>query len=115
MDIKDLGYNEVCFSCDEGDFKKSDIYKAQRLERGWDDTETFGLDVVFGQFMLPRMKRLLELKQTLVQMDEAQIQAFNDIIKALEIIASDNITRDNYHLVQRALFLFGAYFHKLGW
>lgn len=115
MDIKDLNHKEVCFSLDDGQMKKSDLFKKQRLERGWDDTETYALDVTFGQFMLPRMKRLYELKKEVVLMSEGQKEAFEDMISALEIIASDEITIQNSPQVQRALFLFGAYFYKLGW
>jgi hypothetical protein len=34
----------------------------QRLIRGWDDSETWSLDVSFAKLMLPRLKRFNEIK-----------------------------------------------------
>lgn len=114
MDIRE--YKDICFSLDDDQMNKSELYKKQREERGWDDTELFALDVTFGQFMLPRMKELLKKKKENVGMREDEIQAFEDIIYALEILSEDKVDEKyNAFHVQRGLFLFGAYFFKLGW
>lgn len=114
--MKDIReYKEVSFSLDDGDMKKSKLYEQQREKKGWDDTETFALDVTFARFIIPRLKKLLELKQEYILMKEDEIQAIKDMISGFEIAANDEIETKNYHLVQRALFLFGAWFHKLGW
>ena len=114
MDIRK--YKEVCFSLDDDNMNKSELYKKQREERGWDDTELFALDVTFGKFMLPRMKELLKKRTQTFEIPDYEIKEFEEIIAALEIVANDEADQKHNALqVQRAMFLFGANFFKLGW
>jgi hypothetical protein len=41
--------------------EKLDKYKKQRDERGFDDTETWHLDKTLALFLLPRLKRFIQL------------------------------------------------------
>ena len=54
-----------CFSiaedCYKDDPKKLEHYKKQREEQGFDDTETWHLDKTFALFIVPRLKRFLEV------------------------------------------------------
>ena len=46
---------------DEDD-ERLPLYRKQREERGWDDTELWGLDITIIKFAIPRIKRLMEIQ-----------------------------------------------------
>jgi len=57
-----LGMPNINFSIVEGCSRSRKIkYKKQRLQRGFDDTETWNLDSTILHFILPRLKRFREL------------------------------------------------------
>lgn len=52
-----LGVENINFSCFlDDDSKRNEKYKRQRIERGFDDTEVWNLDVTILKFALPRLK-----------------------------------------------------------
>lgn len=55
-----LGIRNVNFSIIEKGNKRKylQLWKKQRLERGFDDTECWNLDCTFGKFIVPRLKVL---------------------------------------------------------
>ena len=50
------GIPNVCFSIAEPDDERWSKWKQQRMERGFDDTELWNLDVTMARFILPRLK-----------------------------------------------------------
>lgn len=50
------GIPNVCFSLTEPDEEHWSEWQQQRLERGFDDTELWNLDVTIARFILPRLK-----------------------------------------------------------
>lgn len=57
-----LGMKNINFSLVEGCSRTRKIkYRKQRLQRGFDDTETWNLDSTILHFILPRLKRFKEL------------------------------------------------------
>ena len=62
MNKKDpLGIRNVNFSCfdkQNSSRKHLRLWKKQRLERGFDDSECWNLDCTFGMFIVPRLKVL---------------------------------------------------------
>ena len=59
-----LGRKDINFSVlpdSESNPEKAKIYKEQRLERGWDDTELWNLDSTIIKFILPRLRRFKEV------------------------------------------------------
>ena len=57
--------NKTCFSvaeeCYKNDPAKLEHYKKQREEQGFDDTETWHLDKTVALFLLPRLKRYIQV------------------------------------------------------
>ena len=51
----------VNFTVDIDDTKARRKYKMQRLERGFDDTETWNLDYTLAKFLAPRLRRFIEV------------------------------------------------------
>ena len=89
MDPKELKIPNICFSCDDG---KDEEYKKQRIERGFDDTETYSLFITIAEFTLPRLKRFKELsKSHPVDMSfEEWMIILDKITESLEIISKDD-------------------------
>lgn len=105
LDILYLGIPNVCFSSSN---KKEDkikpIYVKQRKERGFDDTEMWGLNVVIAEFILPRLKRFREIKisqnniinpktqieKSLVKISNKKINILDKMIRSFELVIKDN-------------------------
>ena len=86
--IKQTSVN--CFSiaedCYKDDPKKIEHYKKQREEQGFDDTETWHLDKTFALFIVPRLKRFLEVNNGFPsgETEESYNEKINYIIKSFE-------------------------------
>lgn len=91
-------------------------FKKQRAERGFDDTETWGLDVTIAKFILPRLKRFKEISNGIPigLTQEEWNKILDEIIEGFEIISKDNMTI-NSEKEQRALKLFSEHYFSLWW
>lgn len=84
-------------------------YQNQRIERGFDDTELFDLDLTLVRFALPRVKRFLELEEKEFEnfeQDSSQIQYFQDLRQIV-------LDLENYNHDTTDLTLFFKYFKQL--
>ena len=65
LSIKPEGLNNICFSVAdeiyEKDPTKKEQYRQQRFEKGFDDTETWHMDRTMALFIIPRLKRFIEV------------------------------------------------------
>lgn len=61
IDIKYIGVPNICFSLTEKDDNRELEYSKQRMERGFDDSETWSLTDTIGNFIIPRLKRFKEV------------------------------------------------------
>ena len=64
LSIKPEGLKNINFSVAEecyNDSAKLEIYKQQRFENGFDDTETWHIDRTMALFIIPRLKRFVEV------------------------------------------------------
>lgn len=66
--------------------EKLEKYKKQRDERGFDDTETWHLDKSLTLFLIPRLKRFIELNNGFPsgQTEESFNEKLNFILKSFE-------------------------------
>ena len=84
------GYKNLNFSIAHEVYKREpetlEMYKQQRFEQGFDDTETWHLDCTFALFMIPRLKRFLEVNNGIPngETQESYDEKINFIIKAFE-------------------------------
>ena len=116
MDPKELKIPNICFSCDDG---KDEEYKKQRIERGFDDTETYSLFTTIAEFTLPRLKRFKELSNshpTDMTFEEWMI-ILDKITESLEIISKDDyfFSQEKEAKIKEGIDLFGKYFTYLWW
>ena len=65
LSIKPEALNNICFSVAEECYKNGSAelerHKKQRFENGFDDTETWHLDCTMALFIIPRLKRFMEV------------------------------------------------------
>lgn len=96
----------------------------QRATRGFDDSETWGLDYTIAKFTLPRLIRFKELAlPTVLPADFTNSEEWENVldmmIYAMESIIKDNDAIDwediDWEDVETGLELFGKYFRTLWW
>jgi hypothetical protein len=92
----------------------------QRLFRGWDDSDLWGLDLTCSEFMIPRLKRFKLVNDG--HPSEFTEQEWNDvldkIINAFELVVKDDkkdLSREERILSEEGLLLFAKYFRYLWW
>jgi hypothetical protein len=85
----DFGVSEECYSNDK---TRLDTYQKQRFENGFDDTETWHLDRTFALFMIPRLKRFLEVNNGIPigETEESYNNKIKFIIEAFEDFYATN-------------------------
>ena len=109
------------YSLDDGNMPDSELYKKQREERGWDDTETWNLDSTIAQFVYPRLKRFIELEPAgypgqCFKTYEDWIEALKKMLYSFEHIINEDdyeINNDVNKKIQEGLELFGKHFQSL--
>lgn len=60
-------------------------YKKQRLERGFDDSETWNLDNTFVDFIIPRLERYLEISKEVIAHEHKDLININKVLDGLKI------------------------------
>jgi hypothetical protein len=90
LSIKPEAINNICFSVAdeiyEKDLVKKEQYRQQRFEHGFDDTETWHMDRTMALFIIPRLKRFLEVNNGIPngETEESYDDKIRFIISAFE-------------------------------
>jgi hypothetical protein len=90
LSIKPEGLKNINFSvADEvyiKDLATREMYKQQRFENGFDDTETWHIDRTLALFIIPRLKRFIEVNNGIPNGEtvESYDEKLNFIISAFE-------------------------------
>lgn len=123
MNKKDpLGIRNVNFSCFDKHGSKREylrLWKKQRLERGFDDTECWNLDCTFGWFIVPRLKVLRRNHHGYpdeLHNDKNWCKVLDEMIWAFETVANHfekKPTEDDYKRIHKGLKLFAKYYCHL--
>lgn len=118
-DVKYLGVPNICFSLLSDDDKREELYAQQRIERGFDDSETWSLSGTMSAFLLPRLTRFIELDSRNTVRDQETIDHFNNFKKLLELENRDNgiriFTDDENIMIEKGLDAFKEIFFKMWW
>ena len=111
-----LGRENVNFSIVEDsniDPERKEIYKQQRIKRGFDDTELWNLDSTILKFVLPRLKRFKECTigyPSEFESHEAWLECIDEMIENIEKIINSDEDGD-----YEGFELFKKYFFNLWW
>ena len=123
-----LGRENVNFSLvkpEEND-ERAKKYKEQRMTRGFDDSETWNLDITISKFLVPRLKAFNECnngfpsrltKKKWNKILEEMIEGFELYIKKDDWVFEQDLNERNekYAKVNKALKHFSKYFYDLWW
>jgi len=93
IDIKYLGIPNICFSLTDKEDKREKIFKKQRIERGFDESETWCLTTTIANFIIPRLKLFREINNKKTIRDKKFYREIDDIIIAMELIVRNNGAR----------------------
>ena len=119
VDIKYLGIPNICFSLTAKDDKREIDFRKQRLERGFDDSETWSLRDTVAEFIIPRLKRYEEIAQDFLLRDAELIKDVNCFLEAMELTRRDggtcNFTKEEQEKVSKGLEKFPKIFMSLWW
>lgn len=101
--------------------ERQKLFKQQKKERGWDDSDTWNLDYKIAEFTLPRLKRFKELNIGYPSDEGMTFKLWNEILDSMiysfEIIINEfQETKDvDWKAVQDGLNNFGKYYRDLWW
>lgn len=92
----------------------------QRLSRGWDDRETWNIDVSWAEFILPRLQRYREV--TISHPENMSLSEWldiiDDMIDAFAIFASKDyydMTPEQSAIIDKGVALFHKHYRDLWW
>jgi hypothetical protein len=118
-DIKYLGVPNVCFSLTDEDDKRDEEYAKDRIERGFDDSETWSLRDTAANFLIPRLKRYQEIANDFLKRDDEEVEAIDELIESLELISKENgscnLSDEEWEKVEKGLEQFPKVFMGLWW
>ena len=99
LSIKPEGINNICFSVAdeiyEKDLVKKEQYRQQRFETGFDDTETWHMDRTMALFIIPRLKRFLEVNNGIPNGET--IESYDEKIRFIISAFENYYVSDQYY------------------
>lgn len=118
IDVKSIGIPNICFSLTNDDDRREAKFKKQRQKRGFDDSETWSLDYTIACFLIPRLKRFIELYSENIKDRDDSIKKFKKFLKALYLIkknSNDVLSKKELKIMEEGLALFPEICNKLWW
>lgn len=119
IDIKYLGIPNVCFSLTSKDDERELNFKNQRLEKGFDDSETWSLRDTIANFIIPRLERYEEIAKSFLEREPELVDDIDAFLNAMKLIARDKgsciWTIDEEKIVENGLNVFPKIFMSLWW
>ena len=119
IDPKYIDVPNICFSLTNKDNERDIEFAKQRMVRGFDDSETWSLYTTMANFIIPRLKRYIELTENrIIQTEEDRIQ-LNKLLTAMELIVRNDgielFTKDEEKQVKEGVELLSKIFFNLWW
>jgi hypothetical protein len=118
-DIKYLGVPNICFSLTDKDDSREPEFIKQRIERGFDDSETWSLLNTMASFIIPRLERYEEIANDFLKRDPELVNAINDFLTAMKLADRDNgtliFTEEESAQFDKGLEAFPKIFLSLWW
>lgn len=90
IDPKYIDVPNICFSLTSKDDDREPEYIRQRLERGFDDSETWSLRDTIANFIIPRLKRHREIIDGFIVNHNELYENCDKALRAFELVARDN-------------------------
>ncbi len=101
------------------DDKREKNFIQQRLERGFDDSETWSLRDTIALFIIPRLERYNEIANDFLKRDKQLTDKIDDLLLAFKLISRDDgiciFTKEEQIQVNKGLMAFPDVFMSLWW
>jgi hypothetical protein len=118
-DIKYMGIPNICFSLTTEDDIREEYLKIQRIERGFDDSETWSLRDTIANFIIPRLEAFKEVSSKMVEFDSVLLTDIDLFLNAMKLVSKDkgmlNLTQEEEKELQKGLDAFPKIFMSLWW
>lgn len=120
IDPKELNIPNINFSLDIANtLSNTKLYKQQRIERGFDDTETWSLCDTIAKFIIPRLERYEEIAKATIDREPELQDNINKFLDAMKLITRDNgiwdFNEQEEEQIKNGLQTFPEIFMKLWW
>jgi hypothetical protein len=90
IDHKYIGVPNICFSLTDKDDDREKEYSKQRIEFGFDDSETWSLRDTIANFIIPRLERYEEISKDFLIRDEELIKDIEKFLIAMKLTARED-------------------------
>jgi hypothetical protein len=118
-DIKYLGVPNICFSLTTSTDSREEKFKKQRIERGFDDSETWSLRDTIANFIIPRLECYEEIANDALIRDQELKDNIQKFLTSMKLIAADGkgeiLTKKHWEEVYEGLETFPKVFLSLWW
>lgn len=118
-DFKYSGIPNICFSLTEKEDAREPHYIKQRIERGFDDSETWSLRDTIANFIIPRLERYQEMSNDFLIRDGELVKDIDSFLIAMKLVARDNgsaiYTEEEQEQLNKGLDAFPRIFMSLWW
>ena len=119
VDFKYMQIPNICFSLTDADDKREMEFKKQRLERGFDDSETWSLRDTIANFVIPRLERYEEISKDFLNRDDELVAEIECFLNAMKLVARDKgsliLTKEEEKQMWKGLENFPKIFMSLWW
>lgn len=120
IDPKEAEIPNVCFSLEDSDKpERQELFKQQRIERGFDDSETWSLVSTIAAFTIPRLEVFMRLSFDMIDWSDKDKEALRDIMVLLDLTTRDegmwSFDEAEERQVKEGLKALTNYWFKLWW
>ena len=119
IDHKYIGVPNICFSLIKKDDDREKEYSKQRIEFGFDDSETWSLRDTIANFIIPRLERYEEISKDFLVRDEELISDINKFLIAMKLTTRENgsliLSEEEEKQMDEGLDAFSKIFLTLWW
>jgi hypothetical protein len=119
VDFKYMQIPNICFSLTDADDEREIEFKKQRLERGFDDSETWSLRDTIANFIIPRLERYEEMVKDFIKREPELDEDIECFLNAMKLVARDNgtliLTKEEEEQMRQGLEAFPKVFMILWW
>lgn len=118
IDPKSTGVPNICFSLTDLDDEREEKFRDQRINRGFDDSETWSLDYTIAEFIIPRLERYNELSNKVLERDDQFIEKIDKFLTAMKLSVKDiddELSEQERCQQAEGLEVFPEIFRRLWW
>jgi hypothetical protein len=90
IDPKYIGVSNICFSLTDKKDDREVKFVKQRINRGFDDSETWSLCNTIASFIIPRLERFIEIDKEVTERSDEFRSDCEKVLIAFRLITRDD-------------------------